>query len=384
MKRMISLFLLLALCLLLGVPALAAESPKVQVSPQNLMADGQSIRCEKYNIDGSNYFKLRDMAMLLRGTPAAFSISFDTESKAVYVEKGGEYEPVGTELITGEDRSDSCVPRVWTLFVDGKKVEVSTFNIGGSNFYKLRDMGSAVGFAVDYNAESNTSFIYSDLLHTAVTTSKQPVGEVKGWRFSAPEERQPRITYYYEGDVEIESGKVVDSAPSITRLAADAGFVTYQVRVDRTGSILLRGVDDPDHFYHSSAIYCFYDYYTGAAFFSRNMRGNDSYSDNLLISYRGKAYPTSYKLTIHSKSGVWLNPYGANDEYDEYHILSITVPVDYDGLVLALCCTEPSVKQQLPPLADSPDFSEVQYWDDDEHLDNWVFIRVADYAKNDS
>ena len=151
MKRVTSLLLLLSLCLLLFVPALAADTPKVRVSPQKLIADGQSIECEKYNIDGSNYFKLRDMAMLLRGTAACFGISFDTKNKTVYVQKGAEYEPVGTELIAGEDHSDSCVASVWALFVDGEPVEVSTYNIGGSNFYKLRDMGSALGFAVDYD-----------------------------------------------------------------------------------------------------------------------------------------------------------------------------------------------------------------------------------------
>ena len=51
---------ILALILLLGlaVPALAAE---VRLSTQKLTVDGKEIDCEKYNIDGNNYFKLRDM-----------------------------------------------------------------------------------------------------------------------------------------------------------------------------------------------------------------------------------------------------------------------------------------------------------------------------------
>ena len=72
MKKLLSLILALALCLALGAPALAADS--VVVSPQNLSVDGKAAECEKYNINGSNYFKLRDMAMLLMGTPAAFGI----------------------------------------------------------------------------------------------------------------------------------------------------------------------------------------------------------------------------------------------------------------------------------------------------------------------
>ena len=385
MKRVTSLLLLLSLCLLLFVPALAADTPKVRVSPQKLMADGQSIECEKYNIDGSNYFKLRDMAMLLRGTAACFGISFDTKNKTVYVQKGAEYEPVGTELIAGEDHSDSCVASVWALFVDGEPVEVSTYNIGGSNFYKLRDMGSALGFAVDYDPESNTSFIYSDLLRTAVTTSKEPVGAVKGWTFSAPEERQPKVSFFYKGDYKLESGKVVNSAPAITRLAADAGYVTYRVRTERTGSLLLSGVDSLDCFYASTSMYCFYDYYTGASFFGRTMHGNDSYSDTMLVSFHVKSYPISYKLTIRANgnSGLWLNSYALNAQYDETFDLTVTVPVDYDGLVLALCCGEPSIRNETTSQnSDSPS-PGIYYWDDDANQEDWVFIRVAEYAKND-
>ena len=60
-------------------------------SPQNLSVDGVDADCDKYNIDGSNYFKLRDLAQLLSKTDSRFSVSFDEQSNAVTVVSGKEY-----------------------------------------------------------------------------------------------------------------------------------------------------------------------------------------------------------------------------------------------------------------------------------------------------
>ena len=70
------------------------------VSAQNLTVDGATKNVEKYNILGSNYFKLRDIAMLLSGTPAQFDVSFDEETRMVSVTTGKAYTPVGGELET--------------------------------------------------------------------------------------------------------------------------------------------------------------------------------------------------------------------------------------------------------------------------------------------
>ena len=46
--------------------------------------------------------------------------------------------------------------------IDGKAVDgLSIYNIGGNNYFKLRDLGNALGFTVDYNADSNTAIVLS-------------------------------------------------------------------------------------------------------------------------------------------------------------------------------------------------------------------------------
>ncbi len=161
MKKTLSILLslLLALSLLPG-GALAAE---VRLSPQSLRVDGKTVECEKYNIDGSNYFKLRDVAMLLSGTGSRFSVGWDAGRKVVSVTTGEAYEPNGSELdLSGGDKSATAVPSTQTLWIDGvERSDLSAWNIGGNNFFKLRDLGDALGFRVDYDEETNTAVVTS-------------------------------------------------------------------------------------------------------------------------------------------------------------------------------------------------------------------------------
>ena len=101
MKKLLPIILTL---LLVCIAAPYASAANVVASPQNLSVDGVDADCNKYNIDGSNYFKLRDLAQLLSKTDSRFSISFDEQSNAVAVVSGKEYIPVGGELARGQDR----------------------------------------------------------------------------------------------------------------------------------------------------------------------------------------------------------------------------------------------------------------------------------------
>ena len=85
MKKVISLILSLVLCVSLVSTAMAAK-PKAVLSAQKFTVDGITVDCEKYNIDGSNYFKLRDLAYVLNGTATQFSVGFDAESRTVSIE----------------------------------------------------------------------------------------------------------------------------------------------------------------------------------------------------------------------------------------------------------------------------------------------------------
>ena len=138
------------------------KDPVVQRSPQKLSVNGELKDVEKYNIDGENYFKLRDIAYLLNGTSAQFAVYWNADSNFVGIYSGRSYEANGSELVIGADRSATAVRSPQTIEINYYSPRISVFNLGGNNFFKLRDLGEALGFQVDYDEATNTAVVTTD------------------------------------------------------------------------------------------------------------------------------------------------------------------------------------------------------------------------------
>ena len=124
---------------------------------QRLTVDGVEKTAEIYNIGGYNYFKLRDIAALLNGTAAQFSVDYDPQYGMVILRSGEPYAVQPGDLVTGVDRSASALPTLQGITLNGESVEFeNVYNIGGNNFIRLREMGEALGFGVGYDAETRT------------------------------------------------------------------------------------------------------------------------------------------------------------------------------------------------------------------------------------
>lgn len=164
-KRLISLILALMLMFALSAVAFAGAETAV-LSSQKLAVNGVDwSEVEKYNIDGKNYFKLRDIAALLDDTEAHFAVGYDAASNTVSITKGGVYEYIGTELEFTKDNSSTAVTSAQTITVDGRTVSnLTVYNIGGSNFFQLRELGDLLGFYVDYDTETRTMLVESPYL----------------------------------------------------------------------------------------------------------------------------------------------------------------------------------------------------------------------------
>ena len=140
---------------ILSTPA----AKEVGLSAQNVTLNGTDVEIQGYNIDGYNYFKLRDIASLLIDTPDEFNVDFDSDNNTVLAVKGGSYTKVDGDLAIGEDNSSSCVASSQYVKVNDKYVSVQAYNIGGYNYLQLRDLGSALDFGVDDDADTNTAVI---------------------------------------------------------------------------------------------------------------------------------------------------------------------------------------------------------------------------------
>lgn len=104
---------------------------------------------------GTNYFKLRDLAMLLSGTSAQFDVTWDGAPGAVNIAAGASYTPVGGELSASS--ASVAAPSAAILLADGKPVSCDAYTLApdpgasGNNYYKLRDIADIAGFVVGWS-----------------------------------------------------------------------------------------------------------------------------------------------------------------------------------------------------------------------------------------
>ena len=137
----------------------AANGLQVQRTNQRLTVNGVEQTTEIYNIGGANYFKLRDIAAMLNGTSAQFSVDYDSVNRIILVQTGKSYQKQDSDLKIGEDKSSTCQISSQPLKINNLQVELSAYNLGGSNFFGLRDLGAKLGFNVDYDNATRTMLV---------------------------------------------------------------------------------------------------------------------------------------------------------------------------------------------------------------------------------
>ena len=134
--------------------------PAVQMTTQNLTINGEAKTAEIYNIDGYNYFKLRDMAALLNGTGSQFSVDYDETTRTMIVKTGEAYTAIGGELEIGADKSATAVKSSQALTINGETVtDLTAYNLADNNFFKLKELGAKLGFGVDYDEATRTMVV---------------------------------------------------------------------------------------------------------------------------------------------------------------------------------------------------------------------------------
>ena len=109
----------------------------------NVSVDGQAGNADAADQDGIRYYRLRDLAVALKGTAAAFNVEWDGQ---VVVTKGGEYTAEALEA----HAADAAVEAVTiTVTVDGAPVEVSALLISGNYYVTAAGLNALLGVTVE-------------------------------------------------------------------------------------------------------------------------------------------------------------------------------------------------------------------------------------------
>ena len=108
-----------------------------------------------YKINDANYFQLRDVAALLDGTSAQFSIVY-SEENGIEITTGEAYTMLGHELKTTATESKETTFSGDNIMINGVKVNLDAFKIDGANYFQIRGLANALGFTVGYDEATSS------------------------------------------------------------------------------------------------------------------------------------------------------------------------------------------------------------------------------------
>ena len=140
------------------------QSKALDITPSvhKVTVDGESVAPQGYNINGDNYYKLRDIAYILNGTNSQFNVTWDPDNNRILLTPDEAYQEVGDEMNSAASAVvESCSPSNSSIILDGRSLSLTGYRINGNNFYRLRDVGKALDFGVDFDEQTRTVLIDS-------------------------------------------------------------------------------------------------------------------------------------------------------------------------------------------------------------------------------
>lgn len=174
-----------------------------------VLVDGKPISFGAYNIDGNNYFKLRDLAMALSETDKYFNVNWygniSLHSNNFYPYT--KYKPVGNELSQSSLAERVALPYTSEIYLDDNKITLSAYTIDESNYFKLREISKIFDFGVEWNENADSIIINTEKSYTptpyipiVATNNSEIIGNVKHSDLAVFISEMPIISYIVDTD----------------------------------------------------------------------------------------------------------------------------------------------------------------------------------------
>lgn len=125
-----------------------------------LILDGEKVDLDAYNIDGNNYFKLRDIAMMLNSSNVNFNVVWDGTNNAIKLLTNQKYIPVGGELSLASVKTNKTASSTNSnIYINNNKAQLTAYNIDNNNYFKLRDVLDYLNIQVDWDSSTNSILV---------------------------------------------------------------------------------------------------------------------------------------------------------------------------------------------------------------------------------
>ncbi len=118
--------------------------------------NGTRVTLNGYNVNDSNYFKVRDIAMILRDTGSKFNVEWDNVNSAIKIIPGADYVVIGGELSNDIAGELNVLENSTPIYVNDKETAITAYNINGSAYFKIRDIAEVTGFSIEWDNATQT------------------------------------------------------------------------------------------------------------------------------------------------------------------------------------------------------------------------------------
>ncbi len=137
-------------------PGPAPTATTAYASTQTVMVDNRPVEFNAYalkdaNGNMTNYVKLRDVASVLNGSAAQFQVGWDG---SITITTKQSYTANGSEMVKNFNGDQQYTVNTSPVKVNGAAVDMEAITLtdstGGYTYFKLRDLGKALGFNVSW------------------------------------------------------------------------------------------------------------------------------------------------------------------------------------------------------------------------------------------
>ena len=173
--------------------------------------------CTGYNIGDSNYYQLRHLAREFKETPSKFDVRWDEKNNAVNIITGQDYDDSGEYFRHFSGETKKAVPTKSKLLIDGSPFDLQAYNIGGNNYFKLRDLGKIIPFGVEWEESENKIMLYSTTPENSYRVGSSGISRANA-----------RGTTFGRWEKEIKSYIFTDSAGNIATLKVGREATNYE------------------------------------------------------------------------------------------------------------------------------------------------------------
>ncbi|WP_054741239.1 transglutaminase domain-containing protein [Cellulosilyticum ruminicola] len=118
------------------------------------VVNNEEVCVDAYTIEENNYFKLRDFAMAMKGTQKEFEVTWQSQLGAINLVSHKAYTVEDSKLKKGTNRPKEAVVSEAKVYKDEKDTGLTVYKIGGSNYFKLRDLGNLIDVNIIWDSNA--------------------------------------------------------------------------------------------------------------------------------------------------------------------------------------------------------------------------------------